>query len=182
MPLWEIFHPVAAFAEPHAKAWLAGNITALYVAIGLPAFYVNVFFQPLSGQDQYVGGHPAAPAIGDPAPLERPFVRFKVTHLAIHDGGNLTAEESLCDRLNTVSYLLVSSDCSWRARYTQRKKKVLINFFEQLIEPHVVGYDWEYHVEEPDPAMWRIDGIEPPPHGSEAEKKWAEDGYPSPWQ
>lgn len=109
MPLWEIFHPVAAFAEPHAKAWLAGNITALYVAVGLPAFYVNVFFHLLSGEDQYVGGHPAEAAIGDPAPLERPFVRFKLTHLAIHNEGNLTAERSLCDRLNTVGFFLLAN-------------------------------------------------------------------------
>src|ERR1700712_3990182 len=110
MPLWEIFHPIAAFAEPHTKAWLAGNITALYVAIGLPAFYVNVFYHHLSGDDEYVGGHPAEPAAGDPTPLQRPFVRFKLTHLAIHDAGNLTAKSSLCDRLNIVGFSLVTSD------------------------------------------------------------------------
>lgn len=98
MPLWKMSHPVAAFAEPRAKAWLAGNITQLYVAIGLPAFYLNVFFRALSGESLFVGGIPAATPM-----LEKPFMRFSIQHIAIHNIGNDEAAKSLVARLGKVS-------------------------------------------------------------------------------
>lgn len=103
MPLWEIFHSVAAFAEPHAKAWLAGNITELYVAVGLPAFYVNVFFHELSGKNLFLGGIPAATSDNSSLTLERPFVRLSIQHIAVHNLGRDEAVKSLVARLDKVS-------------------------------------------------------------------------------
>ena len=42
MPMWQIYHPEAAFSESD-KQELAGKITAIYESF-LPRFYVNVFF------------------------------------------------------------------------------------------------------------------------------------------
>lgn len=108
MPLWEIFHSVAAFAEPHAKAWLAGNITELYVAVGLPRFYVNVFFHELPGENLFLGGIPAATSGNSSLTLERPFVRLSIQHIAIHNIGRDEAVKSLVARLDKVSAVLTA--------------------------------------------------------------------------
>ncbi|KAA8620038.1 Tautomerase [Pyrenophora tritici-repentis] len=47
MPLWIIYHSPSTFASPQTKQALAASITAIYLAAGLPAFYVNVLFQPV---------------------------------------------------------------------------------------------------------------------------------------
>jgi hypothetical protein len=173
MPLWEIFHTASAFAEPHAKAWLAGNLTAFYVAAGLPAFYVSVLFNLLPGEDMWIGGKPAAAVDGAPEPLQRPYVRFSVAHIAIHRGGNATDEINMCDRIDEV--------CG-AVRPTYWWDKADMSFPPQVLKPHLEGYDWEYHIVEPNANEWRINGLIPPPHGSDAEKAWTEAGKPIPWR
>ncbi|RYP63939.1 hypothetical protein DL769_006817 [Monosporascus sp. CRB-8-3] len=153
MPLWEIFHTAAAFAAPLSKALLVQNITAYYVNAGLPAFYVNVLFRQMAGEDMWIGGRPAAAFPGadpEPEPLARPFVRLSIQHLAVHQP-NETAMVAMCDRI------------------------------DKWLSPHFEDYDWEYNIEQPPRALWRINGIIPPPSGSEAERKWVEEGRPSKW-
>jgi phenylpyruvate tautomerase PptA (4-oxalocrotonate tautomerase family) len=55
MPLWTIYHPVAAFEADHKQA-LAKAITRLY---NFPAFYVGVVFIEQDSDSFYRGGEPA---------------------------------------------------------------------------------------------------------------------------
>jgi hypothetical protein len=45
---------------------------------------------------------------------------------------------------------------------------------DALLKPHIEdkGYDWEYHVDETERRLWKINGIAPPPFRSEDEKVW----------
>jgi phenylpyruvate tautomerase PptA (4-oxalocrotonate tautomerase family) len=66
MPLWTIYHPVAAFEADHKQA-LAKAITKLY---SFPAFYVGVVFIEQDHDSFYRGGEPADN-----------FVRIAVDHI-----------------------------------------------------------------------------------------------------
>lgn len=46
----------------------------------------------------------------------------------------------------------------------------------KLVAPFVAAksFDWELHTDETPMALWAIQGLRPPPGGSEIEKKWAE--------
>ncbi|KAF2495028.1 hypothetical protein BU16DRAFT_424865, partial [Lophium mytilinum] len=54
---------------------------------------------------------------------------------------------------------------------------------DEALKPHIedMGYDWEYHVDETERRLWRIQGLYPPPYGSEDEKLWARENRASPW-
>ncbi|KAF5606305.1 uncharacterized protein FSUBG_6138 [Fusarium subglutinans] len=46
---------------------------------------------------------------------------------------------------------------------------------EKALKPHLAdkGYDYEYHVDETERKLWRVNGFIPPPFKSSAEKQWA---------
>jgi 4-oxalocrotonate tautomerase family enzyme len=44
------------------------------------------------------------------------------------------------------------------------------------------GLHTEFHIDETPIDLWRVDGLKPPPPFSEAEKKWARDNAPSPYE
>ncbi|KAK2594029.1 hypothetical protein QQS21_008248 [Conoideocrella luteorostrata] len=73
MPLWQVYYPVGAFEDAASKKALAEDITELYKAVGLPAFYVVVQFIKLSPEDLYVGGKQHSGT---------PFIRIVVNHVA----------------------------------------------------------------------------------------------------
>lgn len=81
MPLWLIYHPPTIFTSAKTKQTLAASITEIYLAAGLPAFYVNVLFQPVEAESFYIGGV-ARPTKGEGEIHERPFVRITIQHLA----------------------------------------------------------------------------------------------------
>lgn len=73
MPLWRIYHAESVFTDAQ-KASLAASITKLYSPssdAGLPRFYTNVVFIPLSAKSIFVGGEPAPK-----------FVRFTIEQIA----------------------------------------------------------------------------------------------------
>lgn len=41
------------------------------------------------------------------------------------------------------------------------------------------GLHWEFHVDETSEELWMINGLVPPPGGSEAEKRWAKENVVS---
>ena len=43
------------------------------------------------------------------------------------------------------------------------------------------GLHWEFHVDETSEDLWMINGIVPPPGGSDAEKNWAKQNSASPY-
>jgi len=55
--------------------------------------------------------------------------------------------------------------------------------FDNALKPHVAdkGYDWEFHVDETERRLWRVNGMIPPPFGSDAEERWAKDNKPTVW-
>lgn len=44
--------------------------------------------------------------------------------------------------------------------------------FDKALKPHVAdkGYEWEFHVDETERRLWRVNGLIPPPFGSDVEQ------------
>ncbi|KAK8122227.1 hypothetical protein PG984_010897 [Apiospora sp. TS-2023a] len=84
---------------------------------------------------------------------DKPYVRINIQHIAIQYHDNEPHIAGMLERIDAV------------------------------LEKHVdeKGYNWEYNVLEPDREKWEINGIKPPRHGSEEEKKWFHDEKPSRW-
>lgn len=57
MPFWKVYHS-ADTLTPEDKAALAKEITDWYCSSGLPAFYVNILYLPLSTSNFYTSGKP----------------------------------------------------------------------------------------------------------------------------
>jgi len=144
MPLWQIYHPAGTFDVAASKQALAEDITKIYTAVGLPAFYVVVHFTQQSQGDVFVGGKPKG---------DKPFIRIVVTHIAVHQP---------------------KEDAAYR-RVTAK--------IDNALKPHVAdkGYDWEYHVDETERRLWKINGMIPPPWKSEEELQWFRDNQPLPY-
>ncbi|PYH68334.1 tautomerase family protein [Aspergillus vadensis CBS 113365] len=78
---------------------------------------------------------------------DKPFVRIVITHIALH---------------------VPDSDAAY-ARTTSR--------LDSVLKPHLLdkGYDFEYHVDETDRRLWKINALVPPPFGSEGERMWVKE-------
>jgi phenylpyruvate tautomerase PptA (4-oxalocrotonate tautomerase family) len=52
-----------------------------------------------------------------------------------------------------------------------------------VIQPFAAGKDlhWEFHIDETPRDLWMIDGLVPPPPGSDAEKLWAKENRATPY-
>jgi phenylpyruvate tautomerase PptA (4-oxalocrotonate tautomerase family) len=61
-----------------------------------------------------------------------------------------------------------STDKSSRQRIAQWINGILSPFVDRHPDLH-----WEFHVDETSEELWMINGIVPPPGGSEAEKAWS---------
>jgi hypothetical protein len=66
---------------------------------------------------------------------------------------------------------------------TPKLREWWVRAVDEAIAPFVRdrGYDWEFHIDETPADLWSIQGELPPPFGSEAEKRWAEENKPSPY-
>jgi phenylpyruvate tautomerase PptA (4-oxalocrotonate tautomerase family) len=83
MPLWIIYHPPNAFTTPSSKKALAAGITEIYTSsAGLPAFYVNIFFQSIETSSFYIGGVSRPSPDKDANGNERPLIRITIQHIA----------------------------------------------------------------------------------------------------
>lgn len=56
--------------------------------------------------------------------------------------------------------------------------------FEKALVPHVKdrGFDWEWHIDETPLDLWQVNGLIPPPAMSEAERLWAQENRPVPYE
>ena len=61
-----------------------------------------------------------------------------------------------------------STDTAGRRRTTGWIKAILQPFLDRHENVH-----WEFHVDETSEELWMINGLIPPPAGSEAEREWA---------
>jgi len=156
MPLWLIYHPSTTFETASAKVALAESVTKLYARF-IPAFYVNVLFIPIGPNSFFVSGVARpSPASNSAEPGPDPTVPFIRVHIS------------------NIARTLPSPEA--KARFLEAVDKVLKSHIEDM------GYDWEYHIEETDRDLWKIQGLVPPPPGSNEEKIWAEQNKATKWE
>ncbi|KAL5355944.1 putative oxalocrotonate tautomerase [Aspergillus floccosus] len=91
--------------------------------------------------------------VGGERRTERPFVRIIIDHIAVR----------------------IENDDMY---------KRTADAIDNALKPHLAdkGYDWEFHVDETERKLWRINGMIPPPFKSDEERKWATENRPSPGQ
>lgn len=67
---------------------------------------------------------------------------------------------------------------------TPEIRKICRDEIEKLLAPHVKdrGFTWEFHIDETPLDLWQIQGVVPPPPFSEAEKLWAKENRPVPYE
>ena len=63
-----------------------------------------------------------------------------------------------------------------RSLDTTEKKEWFLRSVDEVLTPvlEAKGADWEYAVHETPRDLWKVNGLVPPPTGSEAERKWVE--------
>ncbi|MDD7811567.1 tautomerase family protein [Mycobacterium sp. CSUR Q5927] len=60
----------------------------------------------------------------------------------------------------------------------RQSRQRIVGWINQMLAPHVEripGLHWELHIDETSEELWLINGLVPPPAGSEEEKRWAKD-------
>ncbi|KIH87252.1 hypothetical protein SPBR_05375 [Sporothrix brasiliensis 5110] len=82
------------------------------------------------------------------------FVRIVIHHLAFQSQGSVAAHTRIASNVDGV------------------------------VQPHLEarGFDWEYHVSESPPTMWKINGYVPPVMGNPAVTTWAKENKPSAYE
>ncbi|KAF2016000.1 hypothetical protein BU24DRAFT_422317 [Aaosphaeria arxii CBS 175.79] len=85
---------------------------------------------------------------------EEPFVRITMDHIAIRLPDSDTMYRRVADRLDAI--------------------------IRKHLEPK--GYHWEFHVNETERRLWKINGLFPPPFRSDEEKIWFEQNKATPWE
>ena len=58
----------------------------------------------------------------------------------------------------------------------KESREQITRWLKRIVNPHVekhAGLHWEFHADETSEDLWMINGLVPPPGGSEAEKAWA---------
>ncbi|OCK81922.1 hypothetical protein K432DRAFT_380871 [Lepidopterella palustris CBS 459.81] len=158
MPLWLIYHPPTTFTSPTSKSALADSITKIY-SPHLPAFYVNVLFIPIEPCSFYVGGI-ARPSSSTTTNSSQPGADPATPFIRVH--------------ISNIARTLPSLEA----------KKRFLARVDQALKPYVedMGYDWEYHVDETDRDLWKIQGLVPPPAGSDEEAMWKRENKAVVWE
>lgn len=70
------------------------------------------------------------------------------------------------------------------ARHTATKgdRQRITEWIKRILAPTLnqhPGLHWEFHVDETSEELWMINGLIPPPGGSDAEKRWAKENVAS---
>ncbi|TDZ54645.1 hypothetical protein CTRI78_v006107 [Colletotrichum trifolii] len=73
MPLWLVYHTPDSFVDIESKQAFVKDVTAWYMRIGLPAFYVIVNFLPMAPGTIWKGAEIPS----------KPFVRMSMDHIAV---------------------------------------------------------------------------------------------------
>lgn len=82
------------------------------------------------------------------------FVRISIDHIAVRLDDSDEVYKRVSDRMNAILQ-----------RHLDGK-----------------GWNWEFHVDETERRLWRIDGLVPPPFRSQQEKEWFENRRAGPWK
>lgn len=84
----------------------------------------------------------------------------------------------------TPAGVRIAVDHIARRALDQEGRRGVAGWIKDMLRPHfegVEGLHWEFHVDETSEDLWMINGLIPPPGGSEAEKTWAETNTTSPY-
>ena len=153
MPLWRIMTAKNVYTAEDKKAF-AESVTTFYrEVVGLPRFYTSVVFQEFDAENFLLGGEPTDD-----------FVLIEVLHVA----------RNMDELAETLGETMTEDALYALMRHS----------FAEIIKPFVDdrGLRWETAVIEGLFKSWMIDGITPPPPWSDAEKTWARDNKPSPYE
>jgi phenylpyruvate tautomerase PptA (4-oxalocrotonate tautomerase family) len=66
----------------------------------------------------------------------------------------------------------------------KESREQITRWIKRILHPHMEkheGLHWEFHAGETSEDLWMINGLVPPPGGSEAEKAWATANVASPY-
>lgn len=99
MPLWLVFHPTGTFEDAASKQALKKDITKIYTAIGLPAFYVVVNFIKLPPRDVWVGAE---------RKIEKLFIRIVAEHIAVRLNDEDRIYKETCDAIENPLKLYIA--------------------------------------------------------------------------
>jgi phenylpyruvate tautomerase PptA (4-oxalocrotonate tautomerase family) len=82
------------------------------------------------------------------------------------------------------SFVRIRVDHFARQLDTAEERALCMAVIEEKLAPFVKdrGFDWEVHIDETPMDLWRIQGVVPPPPGSEAERLWAQQNKPIPYE
>ncbi|KAG2187543.1 hypothetical protein INT44_005232 [Umbelopsis vinacea] len=83
-----------------------------------------------------------------------------------------------------TNFVRVVSQHLARTMDTYERKQTVLNALEAAFGPYVKdrGLDWEIHIEEHSRDTWRLNGLNPPLPNTDAEKLWAKENRPSPFE
>lgn len=87
-------------------------------------------------------------------------------------GGKPTADTVRIDVAHIARHL---DDPQQRVRLSERLNAAMLPYTRDR------GLHWEFHVDETPRDLWMIEGMVPPPTGSEAEKAWVAANSPLPY-
>lgn len=71
-----------------------------------------------------------------------------------------------------------------RSNPDRESRRRTAQWIKGMLQPHLerhAALHWEFHVDETSEDLWMINGIAPPPGGSDAEKRWAASNSASPY-
>ncbi|MEU7938233.1 tautomerase family protein [Microbispora bryophytorum] len=84
----------------------------------------------------------------------------------------------------TPAGVRITIDHIARSNPDQESRRRTAQWIKSMLQPHLEGHatlHWEFHVDETSEDLWMINGIAPPPAGSDAEKHWAASNSASPY-
>ncbi|WP_024442118.1 MULTISPECIES: tautomerase family protein [unclassified Mycobacterium] len=76
-----------------------------------------------------------------------------------------------------VGVRVVIDHIARHAADSQNRRRIT-EWISQILTPTLdqhPGLHWEFHVDETSEELWMINGLVPPPGGSDAEKRWAQE-------
>lgn len=75
----------------------------------------------------------------------------------------------------TVGVRITIDHIARRAADSENRRRIT-QWINQILTPTLErhpGLHWEFHIDETSEELWMINGLVPPPGGSEAEQRWA---------
>ncbi|KAL7941786.1 putative oxalocrotonate tautomerase [Trichoderma barbatum] len=117
MPHWLVYHPPNAYTDDESKDALVKTITAFYVGVGMPAFYVVVNFIQVPYSDFYVGGVRRGPD-------DKPFIRFTINHVAHNFPDDDKVRRDAGDEFNRLLTPLLKGKYDWEFHISETDRRL----------------------------------------------------------